>query len=215
MNHWFYFFSLHWSLRYIHHQIAIIGRTGTWDPRDHDIFNRIWNQLVDSASITDSFNNTQTDEIILPVNQRNAVLKKAVVYVPGKKHSDVEEHIAWWVFTDLNVFLILISCLFRFLQFLYLTLSKKKIVQEWKSELLREKSKTNEDVLISEILDGKESIEDIQLNTSGTTGEHADEEKGAAQEIERQAAKIRIAKWKADKAKQEEMEKVSWQYFHV
>jgi hypothetical protein len=101
----------------------------------------------------------------------------------------------------------------RFLQFLFLTLSKKKIVQEWKSELLREKSKTNEDVLISEILDGKESIEDIQLNTSGTAGEHADEDKGASQEIERQAAKIRIAKWKADKAKQEEMEKVSSQWF--
>ncbi len=50
---------------------------------------------MDSAAITDSFNNTQTEEIVLPVSQRNAILKKAVVYVPGKKHSDVEEHIAW------------------------------------------------------------------------------------------------------------------------
>ena len=92
------------------------------------------------------------------------------------------------------------------MQHLFLNLSKKKIVHEWKTELLREKSKNNEDALVSEILQAKETMDDIHIN-AGDEGPD-DERKLAEIENERQAAKNRIAKWKVDRVKQMEQERV-------
>ncbi len=75
-----------------------MGKTGTWDPRDHDTFIRVWNSLLEVHELQSIFDGLPADclpEIPLPPGQRSAVVKKAVQTVPGKKSSDVEEHISW------------------------------------------------------------------------------------------------------------------------
>lgn len=76
-------------------QIAAIGKFGTWDPRDHVIFVRAWNQVVDTSAVADAFNRSGKEEITLSTAQRGALLKKCVATVPGKKSMDIEDHIVW------------------------------------------------------------------------------------------------------------------------
>ena len=95
-------------------------------------------------------------------------------------------------------------------------LSKKKAIQEWKAELLHEKNKNHEQALITEILDEKESIHDINIDNHLNNldlGDGEDQQQQQNKEAllnERQAAKQRIIKWKADRLKQLETERVSW-----
>lgn len=108
-----------------------------------------------------------------------------------------------------------VSC--RYLQVQSIQLSKKKAIQEWKSELLHEKNKNHEQALITEILDEKESINDINIDNHAELdplGEGDEEQQQHNKEAilsERQAAKARIIKWKADRLKQLETERVSVQ----
>lgn len=102
----------------------------------------------------------------------------------------------------------------RYLQVLSIQLSKKKAIQEWKAELLHEKNKNHEQALITEILDEKESIEDINIDNhqeNGELAENGEEQQHHKETImnERMAAKARIVKWKADRLKQLETERVS------
>ncbi len=95
----------------------------------------------------------------------------------------------------------------RYLQYQYLVLAKKKVVHEWKTDLLREKNKNNEDALLSEVLANKETLDDIHMPGSPSK----EEPDRASSESERKAARDRIAKWKADRARKMEQEEVNTQ----
>lgn len=117
--------------------------------------------------------------------QKTSLLKKLSVSVPGKSNPDLEEHLAWY------------------LKYLFLTLYKKKVVSEWKRETEQARSKQSQEAFQEELGGGPER--DSQ--------DSEDTDKGPAMgnmspDEERQAAREKLARWKAEKVAQQEAEKV-------
>lgn len=93
----------------------------------------------------------------------------------------------------------------RYLKYLYLTLLKKKVVSEWKRETEQARFKQSEDAFHTELgipLGDKLSVDSVD------EGEQAEAGGRNASEEERLAAKEKLARWKAEKQRQAETEKV-------
>jgi len=89
-----------------------------------------------------------------------------------------------------------------------LTLTKKKLIAEWKNDREKHRNKTNGNSLLSEVLNSAESDSDIYNTTAGDALDKADFKSSE----ERAAAKLRLAKWKADRLEKDEKIKVSYTY---
>ena len=77
-------------------QITAIGRYGKWDNRDHDVFLKVWNQVIDKDH--QNFNDDLTDQkdsIQLSPPQRSMILRKLSVCALGKQQDEMEEHLNW------------------------------------------------------------------------------------------------------------------------
>ena len=91
----------------------------------------------------------------------------------------------------------------RYLKYLYLTLLKKKVVSEWKRETEQARSKQSEDALYAEI---GIPIGDKLSADSAEEGEQAE----AGNQVSRHASEEKLARWKAEKQRQAETEKVKY-----
>ena len=119
-----------------------------------------------------------------------------------------------------SIFLIVcnayVSCC-RYLTSLRLTLIKKKAVSDWKAEQLHAKKQLHEEVL-GEVVQPADDPNASLLSgqDSGAGGDGAAAAAGTGHvvtERERDIAKARIAKWKADQITKAEQEKV--RFFEV
>jgi len=177
-------------------KIAAIGRFGGWDPRDHDAFLKNWSQVMgptmDSlmAEQLEALPQGQQQEETLSVAaaQRAALLKKLTVSVPGKSTGDLEDHLNWY------------------LRWLYLTLLKKKVVSEWRKETALARSRQSE-MAMQEGLAGDSEWEECEGPEDPTHPHSTAKSKEQEEEEERQAAKDKLARWKADKLRQQDCEK--------
>lgn len=95
--------------------------------------------------------------------------------------------------------------MFRYLQLLQLNNTKKRIVAEWKAAQVKTKTKQNEDALVSEVLSTNEQIDDIHM---AQEVELKNENAARMAEEERLAAKARVAKWRTERMKILEQQKV-------
>lgn len=96
---------------------------------------------------------------------------------------------------------------------LRLTLTKKKLIADWKTEREKHRNKTNGKSLAIEVLKAAESENDIYNIIAGDVDDKVDPKSVE----ERVSAKLRLAKWKADRLEKEEKIKVSFTFymFHV
>lgn len=96
----------------------------------------------------------------------------------------------------------------RYLEYVRLTVIKKRAVAEWKAEQLSAKRQQQDDILAGEVLKADES-----LDSSSAAADALERDRKAAppgsSEKDRAAAKARIAQWRAAQARQAEEEKVS------
>jgi hypothetical protein len=82
-----FFFSL---------QITSIGRYGKWDSRDHDVFLKIWNQVIEKEHQTFQEDLTDKKESIqLPASQKATILKKMNALIVGKQKGELDDHLNW------------------------------------------------------------------------------------------------------------------------
>jgi hypothetical protein len=88
---------------------------------------------------------------------------------------------------------------------LRLFLTKKKLIADWKTERENQRVKTNGKSLV---LKAAESEDDIYNTIAGDVDDKVDSKSVE----ERVAAKLRLAKWKADRLEKEEKMKV---YFYL
>ena len=84
---------------------------------------------------------------------------------------------------------------------------KKKLISDWKAERERNRNRANGKSLITEVLNSAESAVDI-YNTTTTGDKDEDKDVEVKSVEERAAAKLRLAKWKADRLEKEEKMKV-------
>jgi hypothetical protein len=124
-------------------------------------------------------------------NRTVSILKKLATAIPWKTSEEFEVHIEWY------------------LDYLRLFLIKKKVVSDWKVEQQNARRKSNEQVLVSEILNAAESIKDIELDQT-TSRSGADGSPESPSLKDRAAAKARIAKWKAAQLEQQRREEVRY-----
>lgn len=120
----------------IDRKITAIGRYGKWDSRDHDVFLKVWSQVIDKEH--QNFDEDMTDKkdsVQLSPSQRSMILRKINICALGKPQVEMEEHLNWY------------------LQYMYLTLYKKKLVNEWKKDSATAESKRNEAVLCPDNMD--------------------------------------------------------------
>ena len=87
---------------------------------------------------------------------------------------------------------------------LRLFLTKKKLIADWKTERQNQRMKTNGKSLAVEVLNAAESEDDIYNTIAGDVDDKVDSKSVE----ERVAAKLRVAKWKADRLEKEEKMKV-------
>ena len=91
--------------------------------------------------------------------------------------------------------------LLRYVNNLTLVLLKKKAVSDWKKEVSITRRKRNEDTLVTEILTPSEDIfDELTSNNNNKDNETSAED--------REAARKRIMKWKADRAENKKKEEV-------
>lgn len=91
--------------------------------------------------------------------------------------------------------------LLRYVNNLTLVLLKKKAVSDWKKEVSITRCKRNEDTLVTEILTPSEDIfDELTSNNNNKDNETSAED--------REAARKRIMKWKADRAENKKKEEV-------
>lgn len=94
----------------------------------------------------------------------------------------------------------------RYLQYLYLTLYKKKLVTEWKQDSTTAQSKRNEEVLCPETMEQL-----LQIDIKRT--KKSDEVTGKISQEQRLATKERIAAWREEQVTRKENEDVSFVVF--
>ena len=88
------------------------------------------------------------------------------------------------------------------MKYLFLTLLKKKVVSDWKRETEQARSKQSEDALNEEV------VSRLPDRDSADSAEDGEQPATRSPEEERQAAKEKLARWKAEKQRQLESEKV-------
>ena len=185
-------------------QIAALGgRCGTWDSRDHDVFIKIWTQLgcsshlrpdgdelmgrndIDSIEGDESSKNVQ---LILPIEQHTALMRRLRPLMPGKDSDDVVQHINWYV--------ILCS----------LQAQKKALLASWREEKRKQATAATCANAANEV-----GLEETEADDSGNPGSFQrgglDGGAGVSQE-EREAIKERIARWKQERQEQEQRQQV-------
>ena len=71
-------------------KLALLGKCGGWDLRDHDVFTRIWNQL-DLSTLQNEDN-----KIVLPEPKKTKLLKQLRLSLPAQNVAELTEHINWY-----------------------------------------------------------------------------------------------------------------------
>ena len=123
------------------------------------------------------------DAIEITASQRALMLRKTRAAIAGKSLSDLEAHLGWY------------------LQFLYLTMYKKKIVSEWKIEASAAQNKLMQDFALEpETEDGDDQQDQQPAQQGGSNSKLSADARMAQRE--------RIAKWRMDQATQKSSEEV-------
>jgi hypothetical protein len=162
--------------------LAVLGRHGGWDSRDHDAFLRVWNGLFGSAELV-KYENGQYTVTISP-SQSSNLLKKLEFNVFGKTPDELKDHIEW------------------FCSVLKLNFRKKKLLSEWKRIQSVRKKFSQQEAMASEQLMMAIS------KSSSRDSDGLDETKKKENEEKRFNAKMRITKWKSDKQREVEQKKI-------
>ena len=187
-------------------KLALLGRYGGWDLRDHDTFLKIWTQndvqllsVAPSSSSSssssssaedqggnssdskaDELNVEKLDEYIstFSVSNRDQIIRKSIKQIPGVTYDDVDTHITWHVKISI------------------LNKEKKRIVDDWK----REKRKTYQQTISDEIANNFGDLSSVH------SGGDEDEQNISmeAKIADSMRKKEQIALWK----KQKELEKI-------
>eukprot|EP00599_Poterioochromonas_sp_BG-1_P006502 CAMPEP_0173149936 /NCGR_PEP_ID=MMETSP1105-20130129/10638_1 /TAXON_ID=2985 /ORGANISM="Ochromonas sp., Strain BG-1" /LENGTH=578 /DNA_ID=CAMNT_0014064929 /DNA_START=42 /DNA_END=1778 /DNA_ORIENTATION=- len=165
-------------------ELAALGRFGNWDPRDHDAFLRVWNGYFGSLELV----HYEHNEWIFTMSQTQLhnLLKKLEFNVFGKTLDELKEHIEWYS------------------QVLKLLAKKKKLLSDWKRiQVIRKKFATQEAAASEQIL--------LSISKSKSRDSNdglSKDEKNKEMDEKRLNAKMRIAKWKNDKAREQEQLKI-------
>lgn len=190
--------------------MATLGRFGGWDPRDHEVFTRVWNSLFSNMNIVvlksrnsprpvegdeevpevdhEASSDDQIEFVVQLTNShRNTLLKKLSDVVFGKNREELLEHVVFYC------------------KVLELTSLKKYLLGEWKKLQNNRRKSLNHDYLVEESLEDAFIDEEINGAQEDAVTE---EQKLREAEEKRIHAKQRIAKWKQDKIKQQQEEEV-------
>eukprot|EP01031_Cornospumella_fuschlensis_P029120 gene29120-35146_t len=198
--------------------LATLGRCGDWDPRDHDAFVRVWNSTLAGTEVVhrvvhhaDNADQAKPEiahdhgpetlhedahgsafvayEVQINPTQKAQLVKKMEFHVLGKKRDEILSHIEWYS------------------KVLVLMAKKKQLLSDWRRAQQRRRS-----------LPSDQSIDPAEEERLLQADDRLDEDKLAREEErlkrleeQRLTAKMRVAKWKADKQKQEEHEKAEKQ----
>ena len=154
------------------------GRCGRWDPRDHDIFMRIWNQ----TPVSQSGGRTHAHH-----PKKAALCKKLSALVVDKTDVDCEEHFDW------------------FLRYTRLLEEKKALLEEWKGVAQSEKTRAIHAVLSGRRGAGG-AMADAEVDTSGASSSHdgpgTSRSRRRHSESEAQSMRERIERWRQQKAEE-------------
>jgi hypothetical protein len=210
-------------------QLSSLGKCGGWDSRDHDAFVRIWNSTLAGTEVirrvlrhsngeTEEVSQEQelvqelenasdpaTDdptarkekanrdllayEVQISSTQRAQLVKKMEFHVLGKSKEELLDHIDWHG------------------KVLVLTARKKQLLAEWRKAQAQHRRMINAEIVAAEQAAEKGKAE-TELDE-----EHFAKEEAKARKIDelRITAKIRVMKWKADRQKAGEQEKMERQ----
>lgn len=180
----------------IDRQLAIIGRSGGWDSRDHDIFLKVWTQVQCDIKTPSNQESSSSKADIVIINElqwsqaevansniflirnKKSLLQKLLKLLPGYSIQELEKHIQWFVY------------------FTILQEKKKELLDSWKIQKRREKLHAIE-----------LNVNDIEEVTSTPRPNTLEEVK---KEEERLANRLRIENWKKQKQEEQEHQKVSF-----
>lgn len=173
----------------IDRELTALGKTGGWDPRDHDAFLRTWNatfaglDLVQRVPSPDEEHDTY--QVNLSAVQQKLLLRRLEHDVFGKLKAELESHVEWYC------------------KVLELQAKKKQLLNDWRKAQWARKRNQDHELLVSEhLVRGKELLELVNVE------EEDDDEKLREEEEKRIQAKQRIEKWKNDRVKQKEQEEL-------
>lgn len=170
----------------IDRELTALGKTGGWDPRDHDAFLRTWNATFAGLDLVQKTPSPDEEHDSFHVNlssvQQKLLLRRLEHDVFGKLKSDLEEHVVWYC------------------KVLQLQAKKKQLLNDWrKAQWARKRNQDNELLVAEHLVRGKELLELVNVDDE-------DDDKMRDEEEKRIQAKQRIEKWKNDRVKQKEQE---------
>lgn len=85
-------------------QLASIGKLGGWDSRDHDVFLKVWTNVMDSTNgkvlddsilELDEHDEEQLLASMLTNSQKNLITKKCGISIPNYNHDEILDHLRW------------------------------------------------------------------------------------------------------------------------
>lgn len=183
--------------------VTLGGRTGGWDTRDHDVFLRVWTQLLHPSEVEDRLratleHNEELQSLCSSIMGNEALMRKMAHQLPGKSLDELHCHIS------------------VYLQHLRLTMEKKHLVQLWKNKRMltnAEAVKVSEQLLEAD--DARNKRRASTPNSLFRAKKSADprlssQDDGAISLTEREQMRARIAQWKEEKQRKEEQQKVRY-----
>lgn len=193
----------------IDRELARLGRYGSWDVRDHDVFLRVWTAVftgIDlfahgydniSAALHETNGTSHVEEIqhlewhlSLNTSQQQALMKRLKTDVFAKTPEELQAHIDWYC------------------RVLELTQRKKQLLADWRKVVAHRQRKEQGEKAAAIVTEATGHRADEMLIVEDLMGElemtPAEEEKRREQRIQ---AKQRLTKWRQEKQQKEEEEK--------
>jgi len=152
------------------------GRHGHWDPRDHDVFMRVWNQTPAASKSPEASG-------LLHMPKKRMLCRKLVTLLADRTDVECEEHYDWYV------------------KYTSLLEQKKRLLEEWKGTTEKERERERRAILAGRGAagggaeaedDGSTAASDLHKRYTGPS------------EVEAQRMREQIERWKKSKADEHE-----------
>ena len=160
------------------------GRYGHWDPRDHDVFMRVWNQTPHAPNQPEG----QQASSSYPPKKR-LLCRKLVTLLSDKTDVECEEHFDWYV------------------QYTALLERKKKLLGEWKGTTQSERERERRAILAGQIAaeGGPGDSETSRDGSNSNSHSHSHAQSGRSgqsghSEAEAQRMRQQVERWKQSRA---------------